>query len=226
MRVAGPVGEGVVAAVDGDPADDLALEAHRPRDRQRDAQRRDRGEAAMSQQAVKAHGHPEPGDHVESQREQDIGEVQAVAPGQPDRRRQPGERHDNERDRHAGPGPALDGARRPAAHGERHHPVVGRRRDLIYHDHSYVQRGDPRGAMPGHGNHDPAEPARLVMLSQPRRRHGGNGLQEIGPSPEPISRRLRGAGRPAPPPAAQRGVIGCGDEPFLDRLFPERHGQG
>src|SRR5207248_10047284 len=51
MRVTGPVGEGVVAAVDGDPADDLTLEAHRPRDRQRDAQRRDRGEAAMSQQS-------------------------------------------------------------------------------------------------------------------------------------------------------------------------------
>ena len=28
MRVAGPVGEGMVAAVDGDPADDLALKAH------------------------------------------------------------------------------------------------------------------------------------------------------------------------------------------------------
>ena len=40
MRVTGPVGEGVVAAVDGDPADDVALEAHRPRDRERDPQRR------------------------------------------------------------------------------------------------------------------------------------------------------------------------------------------
>jgi hypothetical protein len=35
MRVTGPVGEGVVAAVDRDPADHIALEAHRSRDRQR-----------------------------------------------------------------------------------------------------------------------------------------------------------------------------------------------
>jgi hypothetical protein len=68
MRVPGPVGEGVVTAVDGDPADDLTLEAHRPRDRQRDPQRRDRGEAAVSQQPVEAHRHPQPGDHVEGQR--------------------------------------------------------------------------------------------------------------------------------------------------------------
>jgi hypothetical protein len=33
MRVTGPVGERVVAAVDGDPADHLALAAHRPRGR-------------------------------------------------------------------------------------------------------------------------------------------------------------------------------------------------
>jgi hypothetical protein len=33
MRVTGPVGEGVVAAVDGDPADDVTLETHRPGDR-------------------------------------------------------------------------------------------------------------------------------------------------------------------------------------------------
>jgi len=79
MRVTGLVGEGVVAAVDGDPADDLTLKAHRSRDRQRDPQRRDRGEAAMSQQAVEAHRHPQPGNHVEGQREQDVGEVQAVA---------------------------------------------------------------------------------------------------------------------------------------------------
>jgi hypothetical protein len=133
MRVTGPVGEGVVAAVDGDPADDLTLEAHRPRDRQHHPQRRDRGEAAMRQQAVKAHRHPEPGDHVESQREQDIGEVQAMAPGQPDRHRQPGERHDNERDRHADPSPSLDGARRSAAHSKRRPSVIIIRRKPSWH---------------------------------------------------------------------------------------------
>jgi hypothetical protein len=58
MRIARPVGKGVMTAVDGDPPDDVTLEAHRPRDRQRDPQRRDRGEAAMSQQAMKAHRYP------------------------------------------------------------------------------------------------------------------------------------------------------------------------
>ncbi len=62
MRVTGPVGEGVVTAVDGDPAAHLALEAHRPRDRQHGPQRRDRGEAAVRQQPVNPHGHPEPGE--------------------------------------------------------------------------------------------------------------------------------------------------------------------
>jgi hypothetical protein len=133
MRVTGPVGEGVVAAVDGDPPDDLPLEAHRPRDRQRDAQRRDRGEAAMSQQTMEAHRDPEPGDHVEGQREQDVGEVQAVAPGQPDRRRQPGERHDNKRRRHAGLGPSLDRAWRSAAHSKRRPPVILVRRKPSWH---------------------------------------------------------------------------------------------
>ena len=82
----------------------------------------------MSQQAVEAYRHPEPGDHVESQREQDIGEVQAVAPGQPDRRRQPGERHDNERDRYPRPDPALGGARRLTAVREPRRPVIVSRR--------------------------------------------------------------------------------------------------
>ena len=33
----------------------------------------------MSQQAVGAHRHPQPSDHVEGQGEQDLGEIQAVA---------------------------------------------------------------------------------------------------------------------------------------------------
>jgi hypothetical protein len=124
VRVTGPVGEGVVAAVDGDPADDLTLEAHRSRDRKRDPQRRDRGEAAVRQQPVKAHGHPEPGDHVEGHREQDVGQIQAMTPGQPGRCSQPGERHHHERGRHPSPDPALDRARRPAIARERRRPVV------------------------------------------------------------------------------------------------------
>jgi hypothetical protein len=82
---------------------------------------------------VEAHRHPEPGDHVEGQRKQDVGEVQAVASGQPDRRHQPGERHDNKRDRLASPGPALDGARRPATHRKRRPVVIIIRRKPSWH---------------------------------------------------------------------------------------------
>src|ERR1051325_8319797 len=60
MRVPRPVGKGVMTAVDGDPADDLPLEAHRPRDGQHDPQRRRRREAAVGEQPVEADGHPQP----------------------------------------------------------------------------------------------------------------------------------------------------------------------
>ncbi|MGO8892310.1 MAG: hypothetical protein ACLP8X_39270 [Streptosporangiaceae bacterium] len=59
--------------------------------------------------------------------------VQAVAPGQPDRRTQPGERHDNERGRHSSTYPALDGARRLAAVRERRRPVIVSHRKLRRH---------------------------------------------------------------------------------------------
>ena len=75
MRVTGSVGEGMVTAVDGDPADNLTLEAHRPRDSERGPQRRGRGEAAVRQQPVETHAHAEPGDHVEGRRERDGSEV-------------------------------------------------------------------------------------------------------------------------------------------------------
>jgi Family of unknown function (DUF6629) len=59
--------------------------AHRSRDRERDPQRPDCGEAAVGQQPVEADGHAQPGDHVKDRRQQDVGEVQAVAPCQPHR---------------------------------------------------------------------------------------------------------------------------------------------
>jgi hypothetical protein len=54
MRVAWPVGKGVMTTVDGDPADDFTLEAHRPRDSQHDPQRRRRREAAVGEQPVES----------------------------------------------------------------------------------------------------------------------------------------------------------------------------
>src|SRR3954453_6106486 len=58
MRVARPVGKGVMTTGDGDLADDLTLEAHRPRDSQHAPQRRRRREAAVGEQPVEADGHP------------------------------------------------------------------------------------------------------------------------------------------------------------------------
>jgi hypothetical protein len=95
MRVTRPVGERMVAAVDGDPADHLALEAHRPRDRQRHPQRAAPGEGPVGEQPVEPDGHSQPGDHVKPGREQDICQAQAVTPRQPHGRRQPSERHDD-----------------------------------------------------------------------------------------------------------------------------------
>jgi hypothetical protein len=58
-----------------------------------------------------------------------------VSPGQPQRRGQAGERHGNERGRHANPDPALEGGGgRLAAATERLSTVIGSRSGLIYHD--------------------------------------------------------------------------------------------
>src|SRR5580692_7605992 len=115
MRVAWPVGKRVMTAMDRDPADDVALEAHRPRDGQHDPQGRRRNEAAVSEQPVEADGHPEPRHQVESYREQDVGEIQAMAPREPYRQRPPAERHEDDRRGHRYPRPAFEGGRRRPA---------------------------------------------------------------------------------------------------------------
>ena len=97
VRVAGPVGEGVVAAVDGDPADDVALETHRPGDRERDPQRAGRRERTVREQPVEPHADPQAGQHVEGQRQQDIGQAKTVAPGQPHCDSQACERDEHDR---------------------------------------------------------------------------------------------------------------------------------
>jgi hypothetical protein len=103
-----------MTAVDGDPADDLTLEAHRPGDGQHDPERRRRGEAAVGEQTVEADGHPKPCHQVESRREQDVCEVQAVAPCEPYRHPKAAERHDDDRERHRYPDRARDRVRRAA----------------------------------------------------------------------------------------------------------------
>ena len=141
MRVARPVGERMMTPVDRDPADDVALEAHRPRDGQRDPQRGRRGEAAVGEQAVEADGHPEPREQVERYREQDVGEIQGVAPGEPYRHRQPAERHEDDRRGHRDPDPAFEGARRRVAAGERLGAFVVDSEQVSHRDRSVSGRG-------------------------------------------------------------------------------------
>ena len=73
VRVALAVGERVVLAVIGDPADDRALDGQRAGDRERDPQRPVRLERAVREVAVEADGDAEPGDHVEDEGEHDVG---------------------------------------------------------------------------------------------------------------------------------------------------------
>jgi hypothetical protein len=72
MRVTGPASKGVVAAVDGDPANNIAFEAHRPGDRERDPQRAGRRERPVRQEPVEPHRDPQAGKHAEGQRQQDV----------------------------------------------------------------------------------------------------------------------------------------------------------
>ena len=92
VRVTRPVGEGMMPPVSGDPADDIALEAHRPGDREHYSQHRRRGETAVREAAVEAERDAEPGEGIQASHQQHVGEPDTVAPGQPQRRDQAGER--------------------------------------------------------------------------------------------------------------------------------------
>ena len=97
VRVTRPVREGVVAPVGGHPADHVALEAHRGRDRERHTQGRPRGEAPVGKAAVETHRDPEPGQQVEERPEEHVGQADAMAPQQVDSGHQPdeGAHHDH-----------------------------------------------------------------------------------------------------------------------------------
>lgn len=100
VRIAGPVGEGVMAPVHCYPAVDLSLEAHRAGDCQSDAQRRPGSETPVRQAPVESRRHPEPGQQVEEHRQADICEADAVALQQPQCSDQAGERPGDEHCRH------------------------------------------------------------------------------------------------------------------------------
>ena len=82
VRVALLVGEGVVAAVIGDPGEDVALQGEAPGDRQGVAQAAVGLERAVGEVAVEPGGHAEPGQEVEPDGEPDIEPAQAPPPGQ------------------------------------------------------------------------------------------------------------------------------------------------
>ncbi len=65
VRIARLVGEGVVLAMVGDPADDRPLDRGRAEDREGRAQRTGRREAAVREQAMEADGDAERGERVE-----------------------------------------------------------------------------------------------------------------------------------------------------------------
>jgi hypothetical protein len=124
VRVAGPVGERMVPPVRCDPADDVALEAHRPGDRQHEPKRRHRSETPMREAAVKASRDAEPGENVQAGHQEHVGQPDPVAPCQPDSRDQSGDRDagDCPGDRHLHR--TADGTRGQASIRERRDAVV------------------------------------------------------------------------------------------------------
>lgn len=80
MRIAGAVGVGVMAAVGGDPVDDIALEAERAGEGERDAQRGCGRIAAVGEAAVEADGDAQTADDVEDGQEDEVGESDDAAP--------------------------------------------------------------------------------------------------------------------------------------------------
>lgn len=114
-----PVGEGVVAAVGGDPADDVALETHRPRHRERDAHGADGPVAAVGEAAVEADGDAEAGDDVEDEGDHDVGGMDEAPPQQPagETDRHEGQDDDHRRHRDVQPLTAVARGRRAVRGG-------------------------------------------------------------------------------------------------------------
>ena len=82
VRVAVAVGELVVLAVVGDPADDRALDREAAGDGQRDLDPAVGLEGLVREEPVEAGGDAEPGDHVHDHGDDDIAPAQPAAPGQ------------------------------------------------------------------------------------------------------------------------------------------------
>ncbi len=96
MRVAVAVGELVVLAVVGDPADHRALDGQRAGDGQRDLHRPVGLERLVREEPVEADRDAVTGEPVHDHRHNDVGPAEPAAPRQRDRGDQGQERHDDE----------------------------------------------------------------------------------------------------------------------------------
>ncbi|GGO42326.1 hypothetical protein GCM10012286_23610 [Streptomyces lasiicapitis] len=80
VRVTGPVGEGVMAAVRGDPADHVALEAHRSGHREHDPHGAGGPVPAVGQAAVESDRDAEPRDHIQGEGKHDVSGLDEPSP--------------------------------------------------------------------------------------------------------------------------------------------------
>lgn len=130
VRIPRPVGEGVVAAVRGDPADDVTLETHRPGHRERDAHGTDGPVAAVGETTVEADRDAETRDRVEDEGDHDVGGMDEPPPQQPAGQADRHERQNDDHRRHRDVQPVTAATRgRRAVRREGGRPVValGRR---------------------------------------------------------------------------------------------------
>ncbi len=114
VRITLGVGEGVVAAVVGDPADHGALDRHASGDRQRNAQGLLGLERPVRQITVETDGDPVAGDRVEHHHQHDVAPVDPAVPQQRNGRHQGGQRNHDDHAQRQLLGAGLEAA---AGHG-------------------------------------------------------------------------------------------------------------
>ena len=93
VRIPWLVGELMMLAVVGDPLDHRALDRRRPQRAQQHTHRTASFEAAVGEQAVKAHRHAQSGQQIGDRQHDQVGPVQRATPRQPCRQTDKPHRH-------------------------------------------------------------------------------------------------------------------------------------